>query len=54
MNPHGRARPFVTPLRGFTGNVGVQYTNALTTGPEGFETAFTVNVLANHLFVRLL
>ncbi|MBO8184757.1 SDR family NAD(P)-dependent oxidoreductase [Streptomyces sp. DW4-2] len=42
------------PLRGFVGNAGVQYTNALTEGPEGFEATFAVNVLANHLFVRLL
>lgn len=42
------------PLHGFVGNAGTQYTNALTEGPEGFESTFTVNVLANHLFVRLL
>ncbi|MFI7128225.1 SDR family NAD(P)-dependent oxidoreductase [Nonomuraea sp. NPDC050153] len=42
------------PLRGFVGNAGVQYTNALTEGPDGLESTFTVNVLANHLFVRLL
>lgn len=42
------------PLRGFVGNAGTQYTNALTEGPEGFESTFTVNVLANHLFVRML
>lgn len=42
------------PLRGFVGNAGVQYANALTEGPDGFEATFTVNVLANHLFVRLL
>ncbi|MEU1805020.1 SDR family NAD(P)-dependent oxidoreductase [Streptomyces sp. NPDC019937] len=42
------------PLRGFVGNAGVQYTNALTEGPDGFESTFTVNVLANHLFIRLL
>ncbi|CAM5662388.1 putative protochlorophyllide reductase [Streptomyces afghaniensis 772] len=42
------------PLRGFVGNAGIQYTNALTEGPEGLESTFTVNVLANHLFVRLL
>jgi NAD(P)-dependent dehydrogenase (short-subunit alcohol dehydrogenase family) len=42
------------PLRAFVGNAGVQYTNALTEGPDGFESTFTVNVLANHLFVRLL
>ncbi|MFD6388496.1 SDR family NAD(P)-dependent oxidoreductase [Nocardia sp. NPDC060259] len=42
------------PLCGFVGNAGIQYTNAQTTGPEGLEATFTVNVLANHLFVRLL
>jgi NAD(P)-dependent dehydrogenase (short-subunit alcohol dehydrogenase family) len=42
------------PLRGFVGNAGVQYTNALTAGPGGFEATFTVNVLAQHLLVRLL
>lgn len=42
------------PLRGFVGNAGIQHTNALTEGPDGFEATFTVNVLANHLFVRTL
>lgn len=42
------------PLRGFVGNAGVQYSNALTETPDGFEATFAVNVLANHLFVRLL
>ncbi|WP_134652220.1 SDR family NAD(P)-dependent oxidoreductase [Streptomyces sp. H23] len=42
------------PLRGFVGNAGIQYTNALTEGPDGLEATFTVNVLANHLVVRLL
>ncbi|WP_174186636.1 SDR family NAD(P)-dependent oxidoreductase [Nocardia barduliensis] len=42
------------PLHGFVGNAGTQYTNALTVGPDGFESTFAVNVLANHLFVRLL
>ncbi|MFE0254709.1 SDR family NAD(P)-dependent oxidoreductase [Streptomyces sp. NPDC059010] len=42
------------PLRGFVGNAGVQYTNALTESPDGFESTFAVNVLAHHLFVRLL
>ncbi|MBO8199300.1 SDR family NAD(P)-dependent oxidoreductase [Streptomyces smyrnaeus] len=42
------------PLRGFVGNAGVQYTNALAEGPDGFEATFAVNVLANHLFVRRL
>ncbi|MDA3629350.1 SDR family NAD(P)-dependent oxidoreductase [Saccharopolyspora sp. WRP15-2] len=42
------------PLRGFAGNAGLQFTNALTEGPEGFESTFTVNVLTNHLLVRSL
>ncbi|CDR14704.1 SDR family NAD(P)-dependent oxidoreductase [Streptomyces iranensis] len=42
------------PLRGFVGNAGMQYTNALTESPDGFEATFAINVLANHLFVRLL
>ncbi|AUH44952.1 short-chain dehydrogenase [Streptomyces sp. CMB-StM0423] len=42
------------PLRGFVGNAGIQYTDALTAGGDGYEATFTVNVLANHLFVRLL
>ncbi|MFG2005188.1 SDR family NAD(P)-dependent oxidoreductase [Spirillospora sp. NPDC048911] len=42
------------PLRGLVGNAGMQYTNALTEGPDGLESTFTVNVLANHLLVRLL
>jgi NAD(P)-dependent dehydrogenase (short-subunit alcohol dehydrogenase family) len=42
------------PLRGFVGNAGMQYTNALTEGPDGFESTFAINVLANHLFIRLL
>ncbi|GAA2567999.1 MULTISPECIES: SDR family NAD(P)-dependent oxidoreductase [Streptomyces] len=44
----------VPPLRGFVGNAGIQYVNALTEAPDGFEATFAVNVLANHLFVRLL
>ncbi|MEU6721250.1 SDR family NAD(P)-dependent oxidoreductase [Nonomuraea sp. NPDC046802] len=42
------------PLRGFVGNAGIQLTNALTEGPDGFESTFTVNVLANHLLIRML
>ncbi|PJE99515.1 short-chain dehydrogenase [Streptomyces carminius] len=42
------------PLTGFTGNAGIQYTNVLTESADGFEATFAVNVLANHLFVRLL
>ncbi|WP_039799884.1 SDR family NAD(P)-dependent oxidoreductase [Nocardia araoensis] len=50
----GLDRGELPPLHGFVGNAGMQYTNALTEGPDGFESTFTVNVLANHLFVRLL
>ena len=42
------------PLAGFVGNAGTQYTNALTKGVDGYEATFTVNVLANHVFVRAL
>ncbi|PRY64342.1 short-subunit dehydrogenase [Glaciihabitans tibetensis] len=42
------------PLRGFVGNAGIQYTNALTEGADGHEATFTVNVLANHIFIRAL
>ncbi|MGK8503958.1 SDR family NAD(P)-dependent oxidoreductase [Nocardia asiatica] len=42
------------PLHGFVGNAGTQYTNALTAGADGLESTFAVNVLANHLFLRLL
>ncbi|MFG2492555.1 hypothetical protein ACGFSD_16100 [Streptomyces caniferus] len=36
------------------GKSGVQYMNALTETPDGIESTFAVNVLANHLFVHLL
>lgn len=42
------------PLHGFVANAGVQCTNARTETPDGFEATFAVNVLANHLFLRLL
>ena len=42
------------PLRGFVANAGIQYTNALTKGTDGLEATFTVNVLANHVFIRAL
>ncbi|MEU7468876.1 SDR family NAD(P)-dependent oxidoreductase [Streptomyces sp. NPDC044984] len=42
------------PLRGFVGNAGVQFTDALHTTPDGLETTFAVNVLANHLLLRAL
>lgn len=40
------------PLTGFVGNAGIQHTDALTVGADGLEATFTVNVLANHVFVR--
>ncbi|MFH8440593.1 SDR family NAD(P)-dependent oxidoreductase [Streptomyces sp. NPDC018026] len=48
------ARGELPPLRGFVGNAGMQYTNALTEGPDGFEATFAINVLANHVLVRAL
>jgi NAD(P)-dependent dehydrogenase (short-subunit alcohol dehydrogenase family) len=42
------------PLRGFVGNAGIQYTNARTEGADGYEATFTVNVLANHVLLRIL
>ncbi|MFF0087971.1 SDR family NAD(P)-dependent oxidoreductase [Streptomyces canus] len=47
-------RGVLPPLRGFVGNAGIQNTNALTETPDGVESTFTVNVLAHHLFVRML
>ena len=47
-------REEVPPLKGFVGNAGIQYTNALTRTTEGYEATFTVNVLANHLLIRAL
>ena len=42
------------PLHGFVGNAGIQYTDDLTEGVDGHEATFTVNVLANHIFIRTL
>lgn len=42
------------PLAGFVGNGGVQMTDRTHAGADGFEVTFAVNVLANHLIVRLL
>ncbi|MGY2078619.1 SDR family NAD(P)-dependent oxidoreductase [Modestobacter sp. SYSU DS0657] len=42
------------PLTGFVGNAGVQMASANRTTPDDLETTFAVNVLANHLFLRLL
>lgn len=42
------------PLRGFVGNAGIQYTDDVTEGADGYEATFTVNVLANHLLIRSL
>ena len=42
------------PLHGFTGNAGLQLTSRAHATEDGIEPTFAVNVLANHLFVRLL
>lgn len=42
------------PLNGFVGNAGLQVTSANRSTGDGIETTFAVNVLANHLFLRLL
>lgn len=47
-------RAELPPLRGFVGNAGIQHSNALTEGADGHEATFTVNVLANHIFIRTL
>jgi NAD(P)-dependent dehydrogenase (short-subunit alcohol dehydrogenase family) len=41
-------------LSGFIGNAGLQLTSRAHATEDGFEPTFAVNVLANHLFVRLL
>lgn len=41
-------------LHGFVGNAGIQHTNALTKTVDGHEATFSVNVLANHIFIRTL
>ncbi len=42
------------PLTGFVGNAGVQMTSANRRSADDLEVTFAVNVLANHLFLRLL
>lgn len=42
------------PLKGLVGNAGLQYTNDLTEGPDGFEATFAINVLANYVLLRRL
>ncbi|GAA4157372.1 SDR family NAD(P)-dependent oxidoreductase [Phytohabitans flavus] len=42
------------PLTGFVGNAGLQLASGNRATEDGIETTFAVNVLANHLFVRLL
>ncbi|OXM68089.1 short-chain dehydrogenase [Amycolatopsis vastitatis] len=42
------------PLHGFVGNAGLQLTSRAHATEDGIEPTFAVNVLANHLFVRLL
>lgn len=44
----------VPPLDGIVGNAGIQYTNAITSTAEGFETTFAVNVVANHVLIDTL
>jgi NAD(P)-dependent dehydrogenase (short-subunit alcohol dehydrogenase family) len=41
-------------LSGFIGNAGLQLTSRAHATEDGIEPTFAVNVLANHLFVRLL
>jgi NAD(P)-dependent dehydrogenase (short-subunit alcohol dehydrogenase family) len=42
------------PLHRFAGNAGLQLTSRAHATDDGIEPTFAVNVLANHLFVRLL
>jgi NAD(P)-dependent dehydrogenase (short-subunit alcohol dehydrogenase family) len=44
----------VPPLAGLLGNAGLQRPDARTASVDGIELTFAVNVLANHLLVRLL
>lgn len=44
----------VPPLRTVGANAGLQLSDALHTTPDGFETTFAVNVLANHVLLRSL
>lgn len=44
----------VPPLAGLLGNAGLQRSDATTASADGIELTFAVNVLANHLLVRLL
>ncbi|GGP71278.1 SDR family NAD(P)-dependent oxidoreductase [Saccharothrix coeruleofusca] len=39
------------PLTGFAGNAGVSLGDARHATPDGYETTFAVNVLANHLLI---
>src|SRR5690625_2540050 len=39
------------PLAGLVGNAGIQLTRATEQTPDGVETTFAVNVLANHVLV---
>jgi NAD(P)-dependent dehydrogenase (short-subunit alcohol dehydrogenase family) len=48
------AKTVTEPLDGFVGNAGVQMMTGRTATPDGFETTFAVNVLANYLLLRLL
>lgn len=44
----------LAPLDALLANAGGRHDGPLTYGPEGFETTFTTNVLADHLLVSLL
>ncbi|MDV7134836.1 SDR family NAD(P)-dependent oxidoreductase [Williamsia muralis] len=44
----------VPSLGGILANAGIQHTNAVTATRDDFEETFAVNVLANHLLIRLL
>ncbi|AXX29769.1 SDR family NAD(P)-dependent oxidoreductase [Actinosynnema pretiosum subsp. pretiosum] len=42
------------PLRGLIANAGIQHSDARTTTVDGHEATFAVNVIANHLILRVL
>ena len=48
---HVMARARVTS---FVGNAGIQLTSGARRSADGYEVTFAVNVLANHLLLRLL
>ncbi|PHV68204.1 SDR family NAD(P)-dependent oxidoreductase [Williamsia muralis] len=44
----------IPPLGGILANAGIQHTNAITATEDDLEETFAVNVLANHLLIRVL